>query len=447
MNIVKVFTGSAAIRVSGAAAQLLLTLTVARFCGAEQAGFFFFGYSLIVILSTLARIGSELSGLRAVAPLFETQNEDELRSVVDSRLALVSGISLLLAVGLGVLAGPIAHGSFGSRVESVLWLSALAIPPMAMIGLVSEVLKGAQRAWLALTVQNVGAPTVTVVILVAEHATVGLNADRAAAAVVASSWVVAVGAMLAWRRVLAGRFGSARGGFRINRGEVVNTLREAPSLLIVSTTSVVMQWIGATILGFLASAPEVSGYSVAMRISIAVSIVHSAAASVVGPQMSIASAAGQVARLKRVCHQTSVMITAITWPALVTMMVLAPLCMAVFGQEYRDFASVLRILLVGQLVAAVIGHSGTVLVMSGHYSSARWSSVAAALALAALSVLAIPVLEARGAATAMASAVVIGHLAGFALVRRQLGIWSIPVSLQDFARLKSDQPEAVPDVR
>jgi O-antigen/teichoic acid export membrane protein len=139
------------------------------------------------------------------------------------------------------------------------------------------------------------------------------------------------------------------------------------------------------------------------------------------------------------------MISCITWPALLLMVALAPMCMVVFGSGYQNYAYVLRTLLLGQVVAAVIGHSGTVLVMSGRYVSAQWSSVIAALCLAVFSLAAVPALGAEGAAIAMAGAVVAGHAAGFLLVRRDLGIWTIPTSREDLgsAMRRSHQMEAV----
>ena len=110
-------------------------------------------------------------------------------------------------------------------------------------------------------------------------------------------------------------------------------------------------------------------------------------------------------------------------------------------KRIEKYAYVLQTLLLGQLVAAVIGHSGTVLVMSGRYVSARWSSVIAALCLAVFSLASVPALGAEGAAIAMAAAVVFGHVAALLLARRDLGIWTVPTSREDLrAAIRSANP-------
>jgi O-antigen/teichoic acid export membrane protein len=429
--VFRLFSGSAAIRLSGAAAQLLLTLVIARLCGAAVAGIFFFGYSIAVILATLARLGCELSGSRAVASLFQSGHVRELKRAVDSRLAIVVVMSIVCSALLLALTGVIADKTYGAPVEAVLWCSALTIPPLAVAGLLSELLKGAQHAWLALTIQNFALPSCAVALILALWMTTTPSAQQIAVVVMVAAWLAAAAALIAWSLVFNRRFGRRSGLPKPKMSEVAQTLRETPSLIIVSTTSVVMQWVGATILGFFATASEVAGYSVAMRISIAVSIIHSAASSVVGPQMAIAFANSDTSRLRRICHQTSLMISGVTWPGLLLMLALGPICMSVFGGEYEKYAYVLRTLLLGQLVAAVIGHSGTVLVMSGRYASARWSSVIAAICLAVFSLAAVPILGPAGAAIAMASSVVVGHVAGLLLARRDLGIWTVPTSRED----------------
>lgn len=438
--MLKLFSGSAAIRVSGAAAQLLLTLVISRLCGPSEAGIYFFGYSILIIVSTLVRLGSELSGLRAVAHLFESGDAQGVKRVVDSRVVLSLGLAALSALLILFAAPAISKLTYGASATPVLVFTAATIPALAIIGLLSEVLKGAQHAWLALGVQNIALPTIAVPVIVTAGTMANPTAALVSALMFGTSWLVAIGAILAWTNVFRHRFGNVGGRPRPSLHEIRQIFRDAPSLVTVSMMSVLMQWVGATLLGFLAPASAVAGYSVAMRISIAVSIVHSAAASVVGPQMSIAYAAGNIARLRQVCHQTGVLIAAITWPALIVMLVFAELCMSIFGDGYIEFSYVLRILLAGQLLAALIGHSGMVLVMSGKYASARLNSTAAGVTLAALGLATIPALGAAGAAIAMAGSVTIGHATGILLVRRELGIWTIPTSRGDLRDLYRRQP-------
>lgn len=425
--MLRLFSGSAAIRLSGAAAQLLLTLVVARLCGAHEAGIFFFGYSILMIMSTLVRLGSEYSGLRTVAAYFDASDLAAVRRSVDTRLVVVTTTGAAAALLLVVAAPLIAEVTLGEGARPVLVFLGLAIVPAAIIALLAEVMKGAQHAWLALAFQNAAVPTISVVAVVGTNQFTPLDARAVATILCLTTWLAAVGALGAWFAILRLRFDCV-GTASVTGAEVRQVLRDAPALLVVSMTSVTMQWMGATILAFLAPAAEVAGYSVAMRISIAASIVHSAASSVAGPQMSVAYGGNDIGRLRIVCHQTGVLIAAITWPVLLAMFIFAGQCMAIFGSGYSEYAGVLRVLLVAQFIAALIGHSGMVLVMTGRYGLARANSIVAAASLAALAFVGVPLWGAMGAAVAMSASVTIGHLAGLVMVRRSVGMWTIPTT-------------------
>lgn len=430
--MLRLFSGSAVIRLSGAAAQLLLTLVIARVCGAHEAGIFFFGYSILMIMSTLVRLGSEYSGLRNVAAQLDAGDVRAVRRSVDSRLAVVVTTGALTAAILACSAPIVAGWTLGDGAEPALVLLGLAVLPAALIYLLAEMMKGAQRAWVALAFQNVAVPGLSVATVLALSLFASLDAWNIAAVLCVTNWLVAMGALVAWLVILRERFGEV-GPVSVSREEIRQVFNDSPSLLVVSMTTVVMQWMGATILAFLAPAAEVAGYSVAMRISIAVSIIHSAASSVVGPQMSVAYAGGDLSRLRRVCHQTGILIAFISWPILLVLFVFAGPSMAVFGSGYAEFADVLRVLLVAQFVAALIGHSGMVLVMAGRYGLARTNSVIAAMSLVTLSFIAVPYGGALGAAVAMCAAVVVGHLTGLVMVRRSLEIWTIPLAASQIA--------------
>lgn len=436
--MLKVLGTSTVIRVAGAASQLALTVLVARVCGKAEAGVFFFAYSIMFIMATLARLGSEISGMRRVAQLIghaPTRVSDE----VASRLLTTGVVALVFAGGVAAC-GPylVRHGGHVPDALEAFELLACAIPPFAIGGLLSELLKGAGAPQVGLMYQNVAIPGGTVACVVAIGVVSNGNARIVAAALLGCA-VVSVGA--SYRNLKRRIHGSAARPVGLirswSRGTVITIVRDAPALLVVSVTSVVMQWIGSACLGFLAPPTEVAGYSVAIRISIAVSIAQSAAASVVGPQLSVAHAHGDERRLRHVSQETGVAIAAFTWPVLIGMFIWAPECLAIFGSQYSSSAMLLRILIIGQLVAALIGHSGTVLVMCGLYRSGRATALVAAAVLAILSFGLVPLVGALGAAIAMSAAVAAGHVTGLVLARRDLGLWTIPLTRSDLQLLRA----------
>ncbi|MFT7648935.1 MAG: O-antigen/teichoic acid export membrane protein [Candidatus Poriferisodalaceae bacterium] len=431
--MLRLLTGSTIVRISGAIAQLMMVMAISRASDSETAGFVFFGYSILMISSTIARFGTELSGLRVAAQQFEAGDLERLRESSRVRVLTVAALGLATSVLLLTLGPLIAQRTFGPEIVVVIRWTALAIPAMTILGLISELLKGAGRAWLGLALQNSLVPILStpVILIIAID---GAPTARSVALVIAvAAWIAALSAISFWLRTIGYSLRQWTVRSELSKREIAGLFREAPALLIVSATPVTMQWVGSILLGFLAAPGDVAGYSVAARISIAVSIVHSAAASVVGPQMAIAHDRLDSLRLRRLCIQTGLLITVLTLPILIAMLALSSPTMGLFGESYSDFDGALRILLAGQLFAAAVGHSGMVLVMAGKYSSARATSLVAAGSLAGFDLVLIPRYGASGAAAAMVGSVVLGHLAAVVLVRIKLKIWTFPTSIADIS--------------
>ena len=106
-------------------------------------------------------------------------------------------------------------------------------------------------------------------------------------------------------------------------------------------------------------------------------------------------------------------------------MLIAPELMGVFGEDYSSEYPLLRVLLLGQLVAGGLGHVGHVLAMTGHDGAARANSLVPVLILiGGLSIL-VPSLGGVGAAAAAAAAASGGHAASVIFVRRVVGFWPL----------------------
>jgi O-antigen/teichoic acid export membrane protein len=424
--MLRVISGSAAVRISGAAAQLLLTILITHVAGVNESGHYFLGFSILMIIGTLSRLGCELSGLREIAAVASTRDASSARTIVATRIAVVLASGSLAGAVLAALAAPIARGTFGTQLVPTLLMVAATVAPFALLNLLAELLKGLGQSVFAIVLQNLVVPLTT---------GVGLGLLLIGGVDVTSNWLTAINGLavlvgLAMGIAAVGGVGNGRpsrlGGWSdIDPSLIRRIVCEAPSLLIVSMVIVVMQWIGATVLGATGTPRDVAGYGVAARISIAVSIIHSAASSVVAPRMAVAHANANFSLLARVSRRTGLTIALITWPILTLLFIMAPTALSLFGSSYVDFVPVLRLLLVGQFVAGLIGHSGMVLVMAGEYRAALANSLAAVAAILVLSPLLTQGYGATGAASAMSVSVVVGHLVAVVLVRWRLGFWTV----------------------
>ncbi len=438
---------TAIIRVGGAALQFAFALAISRVLGANAAGVFFFGYSIVLILAVLSRLGTELSGMRVIAAARERRSRTELRAAFETRLRLTVLMSVLFGVLLCAAAIPLtAARAADPDARLVLLVLAAGLPAMALSGLLAEALKAVERSNWGVMVQNVMVPGgATLILILAFALGQGVGPVFVAVSVTMVAWASLGIAFAVWRGwIMHWEARIATDPPPVHEaampfGGIGPLLREAPVLLVVSTTSIAMQWMGSVILGLTSNPETVAGYSVSIRLAIVVSTINSAVASVMAPRMASAHARGDRDQLQRHAQQMSALVTAATFPILAVLFVFSGGWLSVFGQDYAAYASALQILITGQVVAALIGHSGIVLVMAGEYRRARMTSVIAlAVLLVAMPSFAL-LYGVNGAAAAMSLAVAAGHVAGMWLVRRHLGFWTLPLSradLRGFAALR-----------
>lgn len=425
---------TAIIRISGALAQLFLMMSVVWFLSDSISGAFFFGYSLLMITSAFARLGSEMSGLRLVSAAVEVADADRLRKVVASRVYVSAFVSVLLAIGLfsglSVL-GSLQIEILGLFSRTSLLVSCAAIPPLAILGLMTEILKGVGRHNIAIALQNILVPLTCSVVISVINLFYEVDLLQSLYAILTSAIISLISATIIWIKWIRTWPPARAGGMccMFPSDDVLAIFREARSLTLVSSTSILMQWSGSAILGFMGSPEHVAGYSVAIRLSVVVSIAHSAIMSVFAPRMAAAHAAMDFDRLRRTIQQTSLIIVLVSTPVLLVLFVFGTYFMSFFHQA--EYASVLRLLIVGQFAASLIGHSGTALVMAGQYVAARTTSLFALVSMIVMMFALIPLIGYLGAAFGMVAGTACGHISAAILLRRELGFWSVPLTRKD----------------
>ena len=113
------------------------------------------------------------------------------------------------------------------------------------------------------------------------------------------------------------------------------------------------------------------------------------------------------------------------WPTLLVSIVLAvdakPI-LGLFGSQFPAGSSILRVLLVGQLISAAVGSVGYLMTLTGHQREAAHVYGGVALLHLAVNAVTIPLLGAIGAAVATSFSISIWSLWLHMLVVRRLGI-------------------------
>jgi O-antigen/teichoic acid export membrane protein len=128
--------------------------------------------------------------------------------------------------------------------------------------------------------------------------------------------------------------------------------------------------------------------------------------SIITPMMSEALRLGERERLRYNLALVTRWVASASAPIAVTLAVLRPQLLAIYGPHYQSGATAMGLLLIGQLVNGVMGLTPYVIVMSGRSRLFFWNNLGAMLVNLALSLLLIPRHGVTGAAVASLVAVV-----------------------------------------
>jgi len=423
-------------RIFGAATQFIFTLSIVRLLSVEESGLFFFLYAIALILSAVSRFGCELSGMRKIAESISVKSKLNVDIVIATRIIFTIISPLFLCLITTICIQPIISSNFdATNAKHPTYFMLTSAVMLCVTGASSEILKGAGKPNLGIFYNNLSVPaitSITVILFKCLNLEINISVLTLTFLVAASSVsVLSIASLLSWRYSWVGTFCSQK---RYDQKRLCNEFsmeirrifRDAPSLTIVTSTSIIMQWIGSFVLGVFGTPASVTGYSLVSRLSIIVSTVNSAITSQFAPTIGAKYYLKDYTSVKCVSQFMGTVIAVTSLPLILLLFLFPQFFLGIFGADQVEFTTTMRILLLGQICSALIGHSGMILTMTGNYSDASKSSIIAIMVLAATMLMLVPLLNSSGAATAMSIAVISGHSYAYYCVAHRLRFSSFP---------------------
>ena len=159
------------------------------------------------------------------------------------------------------------------------------------------------------------------------------------------------------------------------------------------------------LLGYFVISKEIAIYNVALKIAVVGSIVLASFNTVFGPLISQFYAQNRLDELQKLFTVVTRWTFSLSLPVFMLVAWYAAPIAALFGQEYVSGANVIVVLCLGQLVNAVTGPSGNLLLMSGHTYTNLWINVLGLVVAVALIVVLTPSYGIEGCAVAVGLAI------------------------------------------
>jgi O-antigen/teichoic acid export membrane protein len=419
--------GTAGLNIGATALNFAITVALTNSLGAGGYGAYAFALAWSTTLTVPATLGLSPLIVRTVA-----------RYRVESDWGLLSGmlrhshaVVLLSSALIIALAAAIGAVTLGSRPELLhpFLIALLLVPLVALTTVRQSALQGLGRILLGRIPETLFAPAAFLALVLAGWAVLG---DRFSAGAAMLSQVVAGTAAFAIGLWLLRRAAPAMVRSAEPRYERRAWATSAAWLVMMSIASALSTQLAVILLGAFGSSAAAGVYQAVSRVALFVSFLFMAAGYAVGPEIARLHAQGRRDELQALLSRSVRTLFLCCAPIALAFFVFAPQLLNIFGGGFRGGSTVLRILVIGEVIRVGTGYAGTALIVGGHERDMTWTALAGLVLNLALSFALIPLLSGDGAAIAATTALAATQLVTVPLAWRRLRLSSavIPIPLR-----------------
>ncbi len=400
-----------------------LVFALTRRIGQDQVGAFMVGVAALTILSQTAQLGAN-TGLMRFIPMLRVRGQHGALGPLLRRVfpavavaGLVGGIFLFSLSS--VLARALGDPADAELAVEYLRLFAPIVPFAALFLVAAQCSQAFGTMTPAVVVDKIGRAVMQIV-------GVALFASAGAASLVGAygiAYPLGVLLLLIWIFRLLGHLDTSdAGGGAVVAPPLAEFWKFSAPRALSTTFQVTVLWLDTILLAFLRSVDEAAVYSVATRYLAIGHLVIGALLQAMSPRLSEFLALGAMDRVQGIYRRTTTWIIAVVWPSYIGIAVFAPWLLSLFGDEYVEGATALRIVAVAMMVAAASGPVDNVLLMAGRswWSVGNWG--AALTVNVILNFMLIPLFGIEGAAIAWAASILVRNVVPVAEVWYLLGV-------------------------
>ena len=421
----RLLTGSAWVlgaRVLGLGLGIVMNGLLARLLDPAGFGAFLLTSTMVVIGSTVAKVGMDRTVVRFAAESLATGDLGRARHSIRMAVAWAAmasaAVAAILALGVGqwffgtVLGQPL--------VATVVPIASGWLFATAMQSVFAESFRGLSRFGHAAVFHTFATDLATVAVLGA----VFVGARTASLEAVVGLMAAVAAVVLALTGVILARtVRTLHGPGRLERSELFRVARP----LLVTNLGIYLLGHGVDlwILGAFQSAEEVSLYGAAAKLVVFVATPMIIFSGVIPPLVAELHAQGRTRRLERTLRVGATIVGVPALLVLVVCVLAAPLVLEiVYGPFYRQAAPILLVMSLSRVIAVWTGSCGIALMMTGHQGDMMRTTVLSAVVSIGGGLLLAGRFGAMGVAVATSTAQVLQNLSQLVLARRRLGIWT-----------------------
>jgi O-antigen/teichoic acid export membrane protein len=415
-----VFSGSMIGKVVG----FTLSLVLGRGLGSVLFGKYTLGLTVLRIAQSVSTLGLQNGIVRFGAPSYERGETARVKGTFLAGGGL--GVLTALAIGVALFLGShwLAYTVFQDpAMEQVVEVFACGLPFYVLTYLLSRMARALSKMQVDVLLDSILQPAFFLV-LVGGVLAVGQGFTAALYAFLLSTVLAAGAGIYALYRLFPPLLSSLPADL-----EIRSLLRFSLPIVGVTLASIGLTYTDRIMLGILSTSESVGLYQIAARLSEQLRFVLFAITAAFSPVISDLYHNDRISKLSDLYANTVRWILLTTLPAAVLLIAFAPQVMGIWGPDYRDGATLLRVLAVAHIVTAGVGTVGHMLQMSDHQDFVFAVNTSMAVLNVGLNWLFINVYGALGAALATGFIQVLGNVLQSIALYRFTGIQPFRLNL------------------
>ena len=391
-----------------------MNVFVARLLDADGYGLYAYAVSWANVLAILCCLGIDSNTLRFLPAYRANSQWPELRGLVKWSAFIVMGASVITVAFLEFW---ISRLHISGAKQAAIQIGLLMVPAMSLLALGQAILRSFKSIVQALLPNGVLRPAlmITGVLLLLVAFNVRKDADNVLLVLVGAVYL----AMLyQYSRVFMRLQGVPRTGSAEFRPRL--WLSVALPLVAMAALTTLLGQLDILMLGSLGTTRETGFYSAAVRFATLASFGLTAANMIVAPLISELYYTGRFVDLRRMIRYVTGLITVFALLVTVIFIFLGRQLLSIFGTGYAAAYIPALILLSGQVVNAITGPVGYLLILTGRQYQALAIYALACAFNVAINIAAIPRYGMYGAATATAFSVALSNALMYLVAKRSV---------------------------
>lgn len=399
-----------------AALGIALSMVIARSFSETDSGLYFTATSIVLLIASVARLGTSVGLVYWVARLRELGRTDEVRQLLGVALRPPLLLSVVGGAALFILAPQTSDlvlkgGVTGTQLLRVL---AVALPAIVLFDALMGATRGLGTMVPSATLDRVARPLLQLLLVVALAATGSI-------VMVAAAWALPYLALVVAAWVwLSGRDGRppAEADPRMRSDFWRFTWPRA----VTSVVQQARQRFDIVLVSALQGPTEAAIYAIATRFLVVGQLTNSALAYAAQPHVAGLSTAARREAIAGVYRSTTTWIIVMNGPFYIGVAVFSPILLSLFGETYASAWPVTVALCVAAFIGNAAGMVDVMLSMTGRTSATLANSLGALVTQVLLLFLLVPTWGAFGAAVAWGTSIVVINALSVAQLARHEGL-------------------------